>query len=216
MYRSLFGAHDLRFGQYLANTNPLLPRCSAPRGFRRSYDTVALGVILSIMNAALVGLAAFQVRMLPQILILDIPPRLDFVGCEATLALTSGGGRPDAVAHERMKIRGACLEARLCALLMACPAVGAFDLTFVTHARLVFLPSVPRFVSRVTCVSVCLTLCPFPSSSLMNNFMPSYGSDPVGDEPVLQGEIRRGFWSRRQQKVSVEVQRLRCPRGVGV
>lgn len=70
MYRSLFGAHDVRFGQNLANTNPLLPRCSAPRGFRRSYDTVALGVILSIMNAALVGLAAFQVRMLPQILIL--------------------------------------------------------------------------------------------------------------------------------------------------
>lgn len=27
-----------------------------------SYDTIALGVILSIMNAALVALAAFQVR----------------------------------------------------------------------------------------------------------------------------------------------------------
>lgn len=36
----------------------------------RRYDTVALGVILSIMNAALVGLAAFQVRSGQEVLIL--------------------------------------------------------------------------------------------------------------------------------------------------
>lgn len=42
---------------------PPLPLCSALHGGHRRYDTVALGVILSILNAALVGLAAFQVRV---------------------------------------------------------------------------------------------------------------------------------------------------------